>query len=46
MECFCLRCKKEKEMVIINKEINDKEIKYIGECIECGNYLCRIFLKE
>ena len=45
MKAYCLNCKEEKEIKVA-KLVVGKEIKYIGYCIKCSAYLCRVLLKD
>jgi len=40
---YCLQCKKEKEIIVEENIIIDRDfIKTSGRCIDCGEYICII----
>ena len=44
-KAYCFKCKSEQEILVAKFIIKGKTIKYIGKCIRCGDYLCRVLLK-
>jgi len=48
MKSYCIKCLKEKEMIIdsTTDDKDRKEIKVEGRCKKCNEYLCRIIIVD